>query len=113
MFAEGQWLVDIVSLVIDNLDFGDPLSEAESLFHRFGQALAHALPEHQSIHYNLDGVLFVTSKVDIGAICEFDGFAIDSDSGKTLRRQIVKQGRVLAFPAPNDGSEDEKTRSVL
>ena len=79
-------------------------------FDGVGQTAANALFQHQTVHHQFDGVLFVLLRLDL--FRQIIHNAVHPDTGKALLPGILKDLQVLALLPPDHGREDDKTGTL-
>ena len=79
-------------------------------FDGIGEPAVNSLFQHQTIHNQLHGVLFVFLRFDLLGKVILN--AVQPDSGKALLPGILKHLLVLALFPPDHGGQNEKTRAL-
>ena len=96
-------LVELLTPNWQHLDLGDALRQRQGRLHRLGQATLDAIPQHQSVDHDLNGVLLVSGKVDL--VGELVEFAVHDRPAEALGGQVGQQGVVGPLAAPDHGCQ--------
>ena len=88
----------------NDLNFGNAFGNSKRSFKRVGETAIDTRLLHKSVNDNLDGVLLVSSKLDL--VGQFVKFAVDDRSGEPLRSQIGQQRVVGALATAHDWGQD-------
>ena len=94
----------VLALAGHELDLDHALGQPQRRLHRVGEPALDAVPPHQAVDHDLDGVLLVAGEALalLQELGDVDGLAVDPGPHVALGREVVEQRLVLALAAPHD-----------
>ncbi len=93
-------LADRLAVAAHDLDLGHAVGQPQGRLQRVGEAALDALPHHEAVDDDLDGVLLVAGQVDL--VGELVDLAVDAGPGEALGGQVGEERLVGALAAADD-----------